>query len=47
MPADYFKEGKLRMAVWRYSTGMWAIKGPGMTDWSKSSGNVHFIYGRK
>lgn len=40
VPADYFNEGKLRIAVFRPSNGYWYIKGPEMTHWGSSTGNL-------
>jgi len=40
VPADYFGEGRLRMAVFRPSDGMWHIKGAGLSDWGSSQGNM-------
>lgn len=45
VPADYFGEGKIRLAVFGQTTGVWMIKGPGNADWDKSSGNVVIKFG--
>jgi len=45
VPYDYFDEGKLRIAVYRPSTGVWYIKGDGMQNWGSSAGNVVFYKG--
>ena len=39
VPGDYYGDGKIRLAVWRPSNGMWYIKGPGNANWGASSGN--------
>ena len=40
VPRDYFNEGKLRMAVWRPSNGVWYIKGQGYGNWGATTGNL-------
>jgi len=40
VPADYFAEGKPRLAVWRPSNGNWYVKGEGFADWGASNGNT-------
>merc|ERR1711912_103876 len=40
VPADYYGEGRIRLAVYRPSNGYWYIKGPEMTHWGSSSGNT-------
>jgi hypothetical protein len=40
VPMDYFNEGKLRIAVWRPSNGVWYIKGSGFAHWGASQGNI-------
>ena len=41
-PYDFFNEGKVRIAVFRPTTGKFYIKGDGMQDWGSSSGNIVF-----
>ena len=45
-PADYFNEGKLRIAVYRPSNGLLYIKGNDLNSWGRSSGNVIFSKAR-
>ena len=45
VPRDYFNEGKLRLAVWRPSNGMWYIKGKGNNRWNQSEGNLEIQCG--
>ena len=40
VPADYFNEGKLRIAVFRPSNGKLYIKGNNMESWGSSEGNI-------
>ena len=40
--ADYFNEGKLRIAVYRPSDGKFYIKGGDMNSWGRSNGNIIF-----
>jgi hypothetical protein len=45
VPGDYFGEGRLRVAVFRPSNGTWYIKGPGLTHWGQTGGNVEIQCG--
>jgi hypothetical protein len=45
VPADYFGEGRVRLAVFRPSNGTWYIKGPGPANWSQTPGNVEIQCG--
>ena len=40
MPGDYNGDGKVSIAVWRPSNGVWYFKGEGTADWGASSGNI-------
>jgi len=45
--ADYFGEGKVRIAVFRPGkTSSWFIKGPGFGSWGDSQGNVSIEFGK-
>jgi hypothetical protein len=46
--ADYFGEGKPRIAVFRPGKhGHWFIKGPGFQDWGSSTGNHDLEFGKE
>ena len=45
VPYDFFNEGKLRIAVYRPSNGVWYIKGDGLQSWGSSTGNLVFYKG--
>ena len=47
VPADYMAEGKIRMAVWRPSSGHWFIKGNGFASWGQTNGNIAIQCGAK
>jgi hypothetical protein len=45
--ADYFGEGKPRLAVFRPGKSChWFIKGQGLNDWSASTGNLDIEFGK-
>eukprot|EP01098_Paradermamoeba_levis_P003560 TRINITY_DN1605_c0_g1_i2.p1 TRINITY_DN1605_c0_g1~~TRINITY_DN1605_c0_g1_i2.p1 ORF type:complete len:459 (+),score=110.87 TRINITY_DN1605_c0_g1_i2:112-1488(+) len=47
VPFDYFGDKTTRLGIFRPSNGRWYIKGPGIADWGKSSGNIEVQHGCK
>ena len=47
VPADFFGEGRARIAVFRPSTGTWHINGPQLVDWGNNQGHVSVVCGQE